>query len=533
MLASRQESSASYPVFNKARNRLNGREAWTNNLELAELAASKIASCLGPTGSYKLVAYRRGPELVTKVTKDAVDMVDELGVQYPAIKTLAEAAKIQRDEAGDGVSTLLVLVSSLLEQAQRLVEQGIHRVAILDGYKESAKKAIEMIDELAFQYRGDLENDLLQIVDCGRGLLNAKLRKELIEAIDLVEDQNGLDLSRIAIEKKLGGSMEESRLVRGIVIKKEKRHRSMPEIVEAPKIAIVYRKLELKRDEQLAIGEGPFPTLLNVTKAGQLTEYKAKERALRVAMVDKVKATGANVLFVGHKIDERVADRLSRDGIFALEMIGKRALDEVSRATGAKIAGSVDLLSKEDLGSATLLEVDKIRPDQVTILQCEGAATLLLRGGSPELVQELEKVVRRALLVLKHSRARSKVVPGGGALFMELALRLRSFALSFPGRQQLAVRAFGDAMETVPRWLAFNMGLDPIDTMMQLRSQHANNLTRVGVSEQGCLDMSDLNVVELASIVKTTIWRTLEVAALLLKIDDYFYVKDRPIFHKQ
>lgn len=533
MLANRLEGSANSPVFNKDRARLSGKAAWTNNLELAALAASKVGSCLGPTGSYKMIAYHRGPELVTKVTKDAVDMVDELGVQYPAIKTLAEAAKIQRDEAGDGVSTLLVLVSSLLEQAQQLVEQGIHRVAILDGYKESAKAAIAMIDELAFQFQGDLEDALLRMVDGGRGLLNSKFRKELIGAVRLVEDQSGIDLSRIVIEKKQGGGIEESRLVHGIVIKKEKKHRSMPELIEQPRIAMVYRKLELKPPEQLAIGEGPFPTLLNITEAGQLTEYKAKERSLRAALVEKVKATGANVLFVGHKIDERVADQLSRAGIFALEMVGKRNLDEVSRVTGANIAGSVDQLTKDDIGHARKLEVDKIPPDRITVLHCDRAATFLLRGGSPELVQELEKVVRSALLVLKHSRARSKVVPGGGALFIQLALRLRAFALTFPGRQQLGVKAFSDAMEAVPRWLAFNMGLDPINVIAQLRNQHSNNLTRIGVSEGGCADMSDLGVVELASIAKTTIWRALEVASLLLKIDDYFYVKDRPIFHKQ
>jgi len=533
MLANRQEGSGNYPVFNKDRARLKGRDAWTNNLELAALAASKVASCLGPTGSYKLVTYHMGPELVTKVTKDAVDLVDELGVQYPAIKTLAEAAKIHRDEAGDGVSTLLVLVSALLEQAQRLVEQGIHRVAILDGYKESAKQSITIIDELAFHFSGDLEDALLRMVDSGRGLLNAKLREDLAEAVRLVEGQNGVDLSRITIEKKHGGTVEDSRLLHGIIIKKDKKHRSMPEMLEQPRIAMVYKKLELKPPEQLAVGEGPFSTLITVTEPGQLTEFKAKERALRAALVEKVKTTGANVLFCGHKIDERVADGLSREGIFAVEMFSKRDFEEISRVTGAKIAGSVDLLTSEDIGYARRLEVDKIPPDRITILYCDGAATLLLRGASPELVQELEKVVRRALLVLKHSRARSKVVPGGGALFVELALRLRAFALSFRGRQQLAIRAFADAMETIPKWLSFNMGLDSIDMIAQLRSQHVNNLTKVGVSEQGCADMADLSVVELASIAKTTIWRTLEVACLLLKIDDYFFVKDRPIFHKQ
>jgi chaperonin GroEL (HSP60 family) len=533
MLASRQIGSTSYPVFSKNFRRLEGKDAWRNNLELAALAASKVASCLGPTGAYKLVTYHRGPELVTKVTKDAVDMVDELGVQYPAVKTLAEAAKIHRDEAGDGVSTLLVLVSALLNEAQKLREMGVHPVAILDGYRDAAKKSISIIDEIAVEFGEDLEGPLLQMVDCGRGLLNKKLRGEVSQAVRLVESIESLDLARIKIEKKLGGTTEDSRLVRGIIIKKEKRHRSMPDRVEQPRVALVYKQLVLKPSEQLAKDEGPFNTRLNVTEAGQLHQFKLEERALRARMVERVKSAGANVLLCGSKIDERVADGLSREGIFALEMVEKRDFDEVARVTGARIVGSVEFLLKDDIGVAEMLQADKIPPDQIAILQCEGAATLLLRGSSPEIVQELEKVVRKGLLVLKHSRARSKVVPGGGAVFVELALQLRSFALGFSGKQQLAVNAFADALETIPKWLAFNFGLDPIDIMTQLRGYHSNNQTKIGVGEGGCADMYKSNVVELASIFKTTVWRTLEVTSLLLKIDDYFYVKNLPIVHKQ
>jgi archaeal chaperonin len=533
MLASREVGSAAYRVFNKDRGRLKGREAWNNNLQLAALAASKLSSCLGPTGAYKLVAYHRGPEFVTKVTKDAVDIVDELGVEHPAIKTLAEAAKIHREEAGDGVSTLLVIIAALLEKAQLLIETGLHPVAILDGYKEAARKSIDEIDKLAFDFSGDLEDSLLQMIDSGRGLLNKSLRKDLAEAVHLVEDQNGIDLARIRIEKKLGGAIDDSRLVRGLVIKKEKKHRSMPEIIERPKIALVQRKLELKPLEQLAIGEGPFPTRLNVTEPGQLRQYKAEERILRDKMVEKVKDTGANVLLCGHKIDERVADKLGRAGIFALEMFNKHDFDEISRVTGAKVAGTVNLLSKEDLGSAKSLEVDKIPPERIVIIYADGVATILLRGSSPELVQELEKIVKKGILVVKHSMARPKVVAGGGAVFEELALRMKAFAVKFSARQQLAVRAFGEAMETIPKLLAINRGLDPIDTITQLRSEHAEHRSWMGVGDQGCTDVRTTSVVELASIVKTTLWRALEVASLLLKVDDYFYVKNRALFHKQ
>ena len=302
---------------------------------------------------------------------------------------------------------------------------------------------------------------------------------------------------------------------------------------DQPRIALVYEQPVLKRSEQLAIDEGPFNAKLSVTEPGQLRQFKSEESALRARMVQRVKSAGANVLLCGSKIDERVADGLSREGIFALEMVEKKDFDEVSRVSGARIAGSVDYLVKDDIGVAKMLEVDKIPPERIAILHCEGAATLLLRGSSPEIVQELEKVVRKGLLVLKHSRTRSKVVPGGGAVFVELALRLRPFALRFSGKQQLAVDAFADALETIPKWLAFNFGLDPIDVMTQLRGQHSNNQTSMGVGEGGCADMYRANVVELASVFKTTLWRTLEVTSLLLKIDDYFYVKDLPMIHKQ
>ena len=533
MLASRQIGSTTYPVFSKNFRRLEGKDAWRNNLELAALVASKIASCLGPTGAYKLVTYHRGPQLVTKVTKDAVDIVDELGVQYPAVKTLAEAAKIHRDEVGDGVSTLLVLVSALLNEAQKLSEMGVHPVAILDGYREAAKKSISIIDEISSEYFGDLQDSLLQVIDCGRGLLNKRLREELSQAVSLVEHTDGLDLARIKIERKLGGATEDSRLVHGIIIKKEKRHRSMPDRIDQPRVALVYKQLVLKRSEQLAIDEGPFSAKLSVTEAEQLHQFKSEESSLRARMVQRVKSAGATLLICGSKIDDRVADGLSREGIFALEMIGKQDFDEIARVTGARIVGTVDYLVKEDIGIAKLLEVDKIPPEKIAILHCEGAATLLLRGSSPEVVQELEKTVKKGLLVLKHSRARSKVVPGGGAVFIELSLRLRAFALEFSGKQQLAVKAFADALETVPKWLAFNFGLDPIDIMTELRGHHSSHKTSMGVGELGCADMSKQSVVELASIFKTTLWRTLEVASLLLKIDDYFYVKDLPMVHKR
>jgi len=533
MLTNQRIGSTSYPVFSKNLRRERGKDAWNTNLRLASLAASKIATSMGPMGGYKLVTYYKGPMLMTKVTKDAVDIVDELGVQYPAIKTLTEAAKIHRRDAGDGVSALLVLVSALLEEAEKLIETGIHPVAVLDGYAKAANRSITIIDEAAKDFSGELDERLLNLVDCGRGLLSGNLRRELSQAVKLAEYEGTVDLSRIKIEKKLGGSIDDSQLVRGIIIKKEKAHRSMPDEVEKPVIALVNKKMEVKPFEQLAIGEGPFPARLNVTEPGQLAEFKREESSLRTRMVEKVKSSGANVLLCRSRIEERVADKLSREGIFAMQMVDQKDVDEVARITGARIVGDVNLLEPSHVGIAKRLEADKIPPERIAILHCDEGASLLLRGSSPELVEELEKIVRRALLILKHARAKPKVIAGGGAIFIRLALRLRKFALTFTGKEQLAIKAFADALETIPKWLSINYGLDPIDTVMQLRSDHSNNMESMGVGEHGSTDMERAKVVELASVNKATIWRTFEVASLLLKIDDYFYVKDLPVFHKQ
>ena len=481
-------------------------------------------------GAYKLVTYHLGPELVTKITKDPVEVVNELAVQYPAIQTLVEAAKIHREEAGDGVSTLLVLISALLEEADRLIEMGVHPITILDGYKDSVKKCLSVIDEMAGDPQSDLQESLMGLVDCGRGLLGNTLQSELSQAIKLVEDAGNVDIARIKIERKVGGTVGDSKLIRGVVIKRGKSHRSMPDEVISPRVAVVYN-MEIKPLELIDKKQGPLSMTINIG-SGQLQGFVTEESRLRTRLVEKVKAAGANVLISRAKLTDRISDRLSREGIFAVEMVDQKDIDEVARATGARIVADINDISENDVGTAEKVEVDKIPPEDVVMLQCEGTATLLLRGSSPELVKELEKTTKNALLVLKHARTMPRVLPGGGAIFVELALQLRRFALTFSGRKQLAVSAFADALETIPKWLSTNFGLDPIDTMIQLRTYHSNGLASMGVGEQGCADMSEANIVELVAINKATIRRTFEVASLLLKIDDYFYVKDLPIFHK-
>ncbi len=524
--------SATERLISKNMGTLTGKDAWRQNLNLASLAAFKIGSCLGPNGAYKLVTYHRGPQVVMKVTKDALDVVDELGVQYPAIKTLAEAAKIQREHVGDGVSTMLVLVSALLAEADKLIEMDFHVNTILRGYHEATEKSTSIIDQISKQQDGDLDVPLLEVVDCGRGLLNERLRRELSEAMLRITEDGDVNVNRIRIVKKPGGQTSDSELIRGVVIKKGRAHPSMPDHVDAPRIALV-TKMVIKPLELKMPAEGAFSIKLNITSQGQIQAFKSEESRIRVRLVERVKSLGANVLICPTGIDAKISDLLSRRGIFALHMVDHEEFQAVAKATGATVVGEVDGLEAKDLGVANRLELDRIEPDEIVILGCDNGATLMLRGSSPELVNELEKLSKNAILMLKHVRSNPKVIPGGGAIFVELALRLRAFALTFPGREQFVINSFADALEKIPECLSTNNGLDSIETLMQLRGHHSNGKVGMGVGDQGCTDLLDAKLVELASVNKATLRRAYEVTALLLRIDGCVYVKDLPFFHKQ
>jgi chaperonin GroEL (HSP60 family) len=533
MATVQQFRSATERIISKNKGSLTGKDAWRQNLNLASLAAFKIGSCLGPNGAYKLVTYHRGPQVVMKVTKDAVDMVDELGVQYPAIKTLAEAAKIQREHVGDGVSTLLVLVSALLAEADKLIEMNFHANTILQGYHEATEKSTAFMDQIARNHLGeDLNVRLLEVVDCGRGLLNERLRRELSEAILRTTEDGEVNVNRIRIVKKPGGQTSDSELIRGVVIKKGRAHPSMPDHIDAPRVALV-TKMVIKPLELKMPGEGAFPIKLNITNQGQLQVFKSEENRIRVRLADRVEDLGANVLICPTGIDAKLSDHLSRRGILALQLVDHDEFQAVARATSATIVGEVDGLEEKDIGIATRLEIDRIESDEVTILQCDRGATMMLRGSSPELVTELEKIVKNALLMLKHLRSNPKVIPGGGAIFVELALKLRAFALTFAGREQFVINSFAEALEKIPECLSTNNGLDPIDTLMQLRAHHSNGSVSMGVGDHGCTDLLDAKLLELVSVNKATLRRAYEVAALLLRIDGCVYVKDLPFFHKQ
>jgi chaperonin GroEL (HSP60 family) len=308
----------------------------------------------------------------------------------------------------------------------------------------------------------------------------------------------------------------------------------MPDEMSNLKIAILTKPLDIKPLELIARNEGSPNKLLNMTRDGDIHKFKDEEYRLRKQIVEQIKKAGANVVFCRSKIDDRIAHLLCQDDIFASSMVDEKQLDEIAKATGANIIADASLLTSQDIGHGEKLEIEKLGPDQITIVHTRNnAASLLLRASNPEILQELEKIVKKSLLILKHVRSNAKIVPGGGAIFEMLSVQLRKFATTFPSRQQLAINTFAYALEKIPEAIARNYGLDPIKTVFELRKEHANGKNTMGIGESGPMDMINMDIVELASVNKATLRRALEVVSLLLRVDSIFQVKELPVFHKQ
>jgi len=512
--------------------RLKGKQAWRQNLGLAAISAAKVESVLGPKGAYKMVTFTRGPERIIKVTKDAVEMMQELEVQYPAVKTLAEAAKIQREQAGDGVSTMVVILAAILRESESLLQKKIHPNVILKGYRAAAVEALAVIEKAAM-VKGDSRRQILDIADCGRGLLTPKLRKDVMEACDRAAAQGGIDLKRVGILTRSGGAVSDSRLVRGVMVRKTKVHPSMPDELRDVKVAMVNKTLDNKPMELLMKGKGPFNVMLEITGANQMQLFKNEERRMNDELVDAVERVGAKVVICRAKIVTQVADEMARRGILAFEIVDQAGMDEVAEATGAITVGDVKNIEAKDLGFANLVKVEKVDTIDYFVVEAAKGSTIMLRGSSLEDVKETERVVKNVIRLMRSAAKDQRTVLGGSATYMQIAARLRVFALEFDGKEQVAIECFANAMEQVAICLIRNFGLKWSVVLPMLRSYHAKGMHNMGVSEGGCADMDALDVRENIYTARTVIARAYEVTALLLRIDEYFYVKELPFVHKK
>jgi chaperonin GroEL (HSP60 family) len=517
-------------VLSSKYDHVKGIEAWRKNLQITALAVDRVRSSLGPNGAYKMVTYNRGPEKIIKITKDAVPVLEEFAIQFPIVTVVSEAAKIQRQEIGDGVTQFAIFTSALLRKADELESKGIHPNTILQGYLEAAKKALEIINTTSNNLENDQMGKILETVDCGKQLLTKETSGMLLEAYLLTTKGGKLDKDKVRIIRKPGGTSSESILIKGVMLKKGKVHPHMPDIIENPRIAVTSERIGLNRLEVKMRKEGPPPIKLEITKALKLAEYQNAEKDRKVEALERIKALHINVLFCQQPIDSFTKSKLCEMGVLAFETVNREDCELISRATNASLVGNLLEMSERDIGKAEKAEIGKIGLEKTVILVGCDNVTFLLRGSTQQALDEFESLIHNSLTILQFANSEAKTVPGGGAIEMHLAKELQVFAMQFPGKEQLAILDFAEALMEIPRCLALNYGLNANDTIGELRRLHAEGFSEVGIGPYNCQS----NVcVELSEVKSSIIKRAYEVASLLLRIDEQITWKESVKFHKK
>jgi thermosome len=461
------------------------------------------------------------------ITNDGATIMKELDVQHPAAKMLVEVAKTQDNEVGDGTTTAVVLTGQLLDKAEGLLDKDVHPTVIVEGYKKAADQAREILSSMAEKIDPNDAETLQKIATTSMGTKNVSGSKEHLAkiavdaALQVKETRDGktnVDIDLVKVLKKHGKSLEETELVKGIVVDKEVAHPQMPKRVENAKIALLNAKLEIEKTE--------FDAKININSPDQMKMFLDEEERMLKEMVDDVVKSGANFVFCEKSIDDIALHFLAKKGISAVKNMSSGDMEKLAKATGAKIVASVKDLNAESLGSAKLIEETKIGDDKLTYVRDAKnpmAVTVVLRGGTEHVVDEAERSLHDALCVVRDAIEDAKIVAGGGAPEAETSKQLREYAVKVGGREQLAIEAFADAMEAIPLALAENAGLDPIDIMVDLRAKHENPANRwfgVDVFSGEIKDTWALNVLEPLRVKIQVVKSATEAASMILRIDD-------------
>ncbi|RLI85140.1 MAG: thermosome subunit [Candidatus Altiarchaeales archaeon] len=503
--------------------RTTGRDAQRNNIMAAKTVAETVRTTLGPRGMDKMLVDDLGDIVITN---DGATIVDEMNVEHPAAKMVVEVAKTQDNEVGDGTTTAVVLTGELLSSAEKLLDQGIHSSIIARGYRMATEKADEILKEIGKEISIDDDKLLTEIAITamtGKGTETSKekLAELSVKAIkQIAEKENGkivIDLDNVKIEKKEGASTADSELIQGLVIDKERVHAGMPKKVKDAKIALLDVAMEVKETETDA--------KIQITDPNQLQAFLAQEENMLKEMVDNIVKCGATVVFCQKGIDDLAQHYLSKAGIFAVRRVKKSDMEKLAKATGATIVTNIKDLEEKDLGYAAEVEERKIAKDEMTFVKgCKNpkAVSFLIRGGTEHVVDEVERAVNDALGGVAASLEVGTIVPGGGASEIELARRLKKYAETVGGREQLAIDAFADAMEIIPRTLAESAGIDAIDILVKLRTEHEKGRKNTGVMvlNGGIGDMLKDGIVEPVKIKTQAVKSASEAAQMLLRIDD-------------
>ena len=515
-------------ILKEGTERESGKTAQYKNIAAAKAIADAVRSTLGPKGMDKMLVDSLGD---VTITNDGVTILKEIDVVHPAAKMIVEIAKSQDQECGDGTTTAVVLAGELLTKAEELLDQNVHPTTITRGFEMAAKKSVEILDTLGTKLDVNDEEMLKSIAITSMTGKSAGKSKEYLaeivvkavrEVAEKVGDGYKVDLDNVKVEKKHGGSIEDTELIKGIILDKEKVHPGMPDRVKDAKIALINAALEIKKTE--------IDANIRISDPSQLQAFLDEEERMLKAMVDKIKATGANVVFCQKGIDDMAQHFMAKEGIYAVRRVKKSDMEKLAKATGGNIVTTLDDLSADDLGHAGLVEERKIGDDEMTfVMDCENprAVSILIRGGTEHVVDEMERILNDALHTVALALEDGKLTAGGGASAVELALQLRDYAASVGGREQLAIEAFADALEVVPKTLAENAGLDVIDVLIKLRKAHkdGNKFAGIDVYTGDIVDMRERNVVEPIRVGRQAIESATEVANMILRIDDIIAAK--------
>ncbi|MEM1945396.1 MAG: thermosome subunit beta [Candidatus Caldarchaeum sp.] len=510
-------------ILKEGAKRMRGREVQSANIMVAKIIAETMKSSLGPRGMDKMLVDSFGDIVITN---DGATILKEMDVEHPVAKMLVEVSKAQDEEVGDGTTSAVVLAGELLAKAEELIEKEVHPTIVIEGYRKAAVKALEILDEIGIK-ASPTDKELLRKV--AKTAMISKLVGEesdylagvVVDAVTRVAEKVGdrwtVDLDDIKLEKKEGQSLRDTKLIEGIVLDKEVVHPDMPKLVRNAKIALLDAALEIEKTE--------FDAKLNIETPEQMRAFMKQEEDMLKGMVEKIASTGANVVLCQKGIDDLAQYFLAKRGIMAVRRIKKSDMDKLAKATKGRVISRIDDLTPEDLGKAALVEERRVGEDKMVFVEgCENpkSITILIRGGTQRIVDEAERSLKDAINVVKDVIVDGKIIAGGGAGEIETALRLRDYAKTLPGKEQLAVNKFAEALEVIPSQLAESAGMDPIEAIVNLTSKHKEGgLTHgINVFKGEITDMQKLEVLDPLLVKKQTIKSAVEAAAMVLKIDD-------------
>ncbi len=499
--------------------RLLGKDAQRNNILAARMVAEIVKTTLGPKGMDKMLVSPVGD---ITVTNDGVTILEEMQIEHPAARMMVEIARTQESEVGDGTTTAVMLAGKLLENAEKLLDKKIHPTIITKGYRLAAEKAQEILGDIALKITTNDDEILKQIAMTamtGKGAEDAKEKfaEIIVQAIKQIETNGKIDLNDIKIEKSKGDGIKDTELIAGIVLDKEKVSQDMPRFVKDARISLVDFPLEIKNPE--------IDTKISITSPDQLQSFVLQEEREIKEMVEKVKLSGANVVFCQKGIDDFAQYLLAKEEIYACRRVARSDMEKISKATGAKIVSNINELSPFEIGNAKIVEEIKHGSDSLTYIRgCQNpkALTILIHGGTEHVIDEVARAIKDGLGDVSCTLQSGLVVAGGGAVEIELAKRLREFSQGMSGREQLAVEEFASALEFIPVTLAENAGLDPIDILTELKSRHDSGERNAGLNlfKNKVENMLEARIIEPLKIKSQAINSASEVANMILRIDD-------------